>query len=270
MLSPVLCILPQETMSQIETGRQRDPKESWLEESHRSFYTYRGVDTEKSLHKANPCKLQHSLPFLNRFFALMNAKNAAMLSPVLCILPQERMLQIEIGRQRDPKESWREESQRSFYTYRGVYAEKSLHKAYRSCYTKTCLHRGLFTHRRVCTQKCLDREVFTQRSFYTQKHLHTASFYTPRGFYTEKSSHKGAFYTQKVLHREVFTPLPALLRKNLITSFRFVRILVQKLNAQLWFDYSASCLFKKEPDHFLSLCSNTFTRIERATPVWSC
>ena len=169
MLSPVLCIHPQETMLQIETGRQRDPKESWMEESHRSFYAYRGFYTEKSFHKANPCKL-HSLPFLNRFFALMNAKNAAMLSSVLCILPQETMLQIEIGRQRDPKESWMQESHRSFYTHRGVYAEKSLHKAHRSCYTKKCLRRGLFTHRRVCTQKRLDREVFTQRSFYTQKH----------------------------------------------------------------------------------------------------
>ena len=236
MLSPVLCILPQETMSQIETGRQRDPKESWLEESHRSFYTYRGVDTEKSLHKANPCKLQHSLPFLNRFFALMNAKNAAMLSPVLCILPQERMLQIEIGRQRDPKESWREESQRSFYTYRGVYAEKSLHKAYRSCYTKTCLHRGLFTHRRVCTQKCLDREVFTQRSF-----LHTKAF-----------THSKLLHTQGLLHREVLT------QRSFLHTEGFTQRSV----------YSASCPFKKEPDHFLSLCSNTCTKIERATLVW--
>ena len=46
MLSPVLCSLQQETMLQIETGRQRDPKESWMEESHRSFYTYRGFYTE--------------------------------------------------------------------------------------------------------------------------------------------------------------------------------------------------------------------------------
>ena len=134
----------------------------------------------------------------------MNAKNAAMLSPVLCILPQERMLQIEIGRQRDPKGSWREESQRSFYTYRGVYADKSLHKAHRSCYTKTRLHRGLFTHRRVCTQKRLARqrslhteEAFTHKSIYTQQAFthpgaftqrrpHTKELFTHRRFYTEK------------------------------------------------------------------------------------
>ena len=48
MLSHVLCILPQETTLQIETGRQRDPKESCREETHRSFYTHRGFYTEKS------------------------------------------------------------------------------------------------------------------------------------------------------------------------------------------------------------------------------
>ena len=55
MLSPVLCILPQETKLQIETGRRRDPKESWREEMHRSFYTHRGFYTEKSLHKGDFC-----------------------------------------------------------------------------------------------------------------------------------------------------------------------------------------------------------------------
>ena len=80
-----------------------------------------------------------------------------MLSPVLCILPQETMLQIETGRQRDPKESWMEESHRSFCTYRGFYTEKSLHK-------------GAFY-----TQKVLHREVFTLRSFCTQTSLHTGA-----------------------------------------------------------------------------------------------
>ena len=154
-----------------------------------------------------------------------------MLSPVLCILPQETMLQIETGRQRDPKESWMEESHRSFYTYRcfySFYTEKSLHKG--AFYIQKVLHREvftlrsfctqtsrsfftqklftrrrpdrerLFTHRRVCTQKLLHREAFTQRSFYTQKHLHTASFYAHRGFYTEKS-----FTQRSFLHTEGFT-----------------------------------------------------------------
>jgi hypothetical protein len=40
----------------------------------------------------------------------------AMLSPVLGILPQETTLQIETGSRRAPKESWREEMHRSFYT----------------------------------------------------------------------------------------------------------------------------------------------------------
>ena len=158
----------------------------------------------------------------------------AMLSHVLCILPQETTLPIETGRQRDPKESWREETHRSFYTHRGFYTEKSLHKGAfytqkvlhgevftlrsfctqtsRSFYTQKLLHEEVFTyredfftHRRVCTQKLLHREAFTQTSFYTQKRLHTASFCTHRDFYTEKPLHRGVFYTQKVLHREVFT-----------------------------------------------------------------
>jgi len=223
-------------MSQIETGRQRDPKESWLEESHRSFYTYRGVDTEKSLHKANPCKLQHSLPFLNRFFALMNAKNAAMLSPVLCILPQERMLQIEIGRQRDPKESWRE----------GGVAEKLLHIQRR-------LRREVFTQ---SIQKLLHKDVFTQRAFYTQTRLHTEvsrqrSLHTEELLHTKAFTHSKLLHTQGLLHREVLT------QRSFLHTEGFTQRSV----------YSASCPFKKEPDHFLSLCSNTCTRIERATPV---
>ena len=40
MFFALFCILPQETKLQIETGRQRDPKESWREETHRSFYPH--------------------------------------------------------------------------------------------------------------------------------------------------------------------------------------------------------------------------------------
>jgi hypothetical protein len=67
------------------------------------------------------------------------------------LLPQETTLQIESGRQRDPKESWREETHRSFYTHRGFYAEKSLHKGTINLHT----------------------EGFTQRSLYSKELLHT-------------------------------------------------------------------------------------------------
>ena len=183
-----------------------------------------------------------------------------MLSPVLCILPQERMLQIEIGRQRDPKESWREESQRSFYTYRGVYAEKSLHKAYRSCYTKTCLHRGLFTHRRVCTQGLLHREDLTQRSF-----LHTEGF-TQRSVYSASCPFKKEpdpfalfeyFYKNRPRNSGLITPLPACLKKNLITSFRFVRILLHESNAQLRFDRANPCKGLPRPKGKATCCCGT-------------
>ena len=128
-----------------------------------------------------------------------------MLSPVLCILPQETMLQIETGRQRDPKESWMEESHRSFYTYRGFYAEKSLHKG--AFYTQKVLHREVFTLRSFCaqtsrslyTQKLLHKEVFTQKAFYTQTRLHTEAF-------TQRSLH-----TKELLHTKAFGGCPKLL-----------------------------------------------------------
>ena len=152
-----------------------------------------------------------------------------MLSHVLCILPQETTLQIETGRQRDPKESWREDTHRSFYTHRGFYTEKPLHRGV--FYTQKVLHREAFTqrsfctqtswsfytqkllpkevftaltHRCVCTQKLLHREAFTQRAF-----IH-GSFYTQRNLYTDALSHREAFtqkslYTEKLLHTETFT-----------------------------------------------------------------
>ena len=114
------------------------------------------------------------------------------------------MLQIETGRQRDPKESWMEESHRSFYTYR----EKSLHKG--AFYTQKVLHREVFTLRSFCTQtsrslytqKLFHKEVFTQiYSFHTQTRLHTEAF-TQRSLYT---LHREFLHTEAFTHSEIFT-----------------------------------------------------------------
>ena len=157
------------------------------------------------LDSAKCCKLQHFVRCLCLMF------KRAMLSHVLSILPPETMLQIETGPQRDPKESWMEETRRSFYTHRGFYAEKSLHKG--AFYTQKVLHREVFTLRSFCTQ--------TSRSFYTQKLLHEEVFtqsvflhtdaFAHRSFYTENPLHRGAFThskllnTQGLLHRQAFT-----------------------------------------------------------------
>ena len=118
------------------------------------------------------------------------------------------MLQIETGRQRDPKESWMEESHRSFYTYGGFYTEKSLHKG--AFYTQKVLHREVFTLRSFCTQtsrslytqKLLHKEVFTQiYSFHTQTRLHTEAF-TQRNLYT---LHREFLHTEAFTHSEIFT-----------------------------------------------------------------
>ena len=144
---------------------------------------------------AKCCKLQHFVRCLCAIF------KRAMLSHVLCILPQETTLQIETGRQRDPKESWREETHRSFYTHRGFYTEKSLHKG--DFYIQNVLHREVFTLRSFCrqtsrsfyTQKFLHEEVFTQRVLFAHR-----SFYTQRSVYTQKLLH-----TKRLLHREACT-----------------------------------------------------------------
>ena len=80
----------------------------------------------------------------------LNARCFHMFFALFCILPQETTLQIETGRQRDPKESWREETHRSFYphTHRGFYTEKSLHKG--AFYIQKVLHREVFTLRCFC------------------------------------------------------------------------------------------------------------------------
>ena len=169
------------------------------------------------------CKLQHFVRCLCSIF------KCALLSHVLGIPPQETTLQIETGRQRDPKESWRDETHRSFntHTHRGFYREKSLHRG--APHTHKVLHREVFTLRSFCTQtsrsfytqKLLHREVFTQRALthshvYTQKLLHReaftqrvfthGSFYTQRNLYTDVLSHREAFtHRRKLLHIEVFT-----------------------------------------------------------------
>ena len=143
-----------------------------------------------------------------------------MLSPVLCILPQETMLQIETGRQRDPKESWMEESHRSFYTYRGFYTEKSLHKG--AFFTQKVLRREVFTLRSFCTQtsrslytqKLLHKEVFTQRAFYTQTRLHTEAF-------TQKPSHRGAFTHKSIYTQQAFTHTGAFTQRSPYTKELF-------------------------------------------------
>jgi hypothetical protein len=156
------------------------------------------------------------------------------------LLPQETTLQIESGRQRDPKESWREETHRSFYTHRGFYTEKSLHKG--DFYIQV-LHREVYTLGSFCrqtsrsfyTQKFLHEEVFAQRVFYTQMRLHTetftqreaftrrvfthGSFYTQRNLYTDALSHREAFtHRRKLLHKEVFTQRNFYTRKLLHTK----------------------------------------------------
>ena len=67
------------------------------------------------------------------------------------------------------------------------HTKKSLQREllHRSFYTKKSLHRGVFTHRRICTQKISHSEAFTQRVF----------------------TH-GSFYTQKLLHRSLCTEAP--------------------------------------------------------------
>ena len=134
-------------------------------------------------------------------------------------LPQETLLQIETARQRDPKESWMEESHRSFYTYRDFYTEKSLQKG--AFYTQKVLHREVFTLRSFCTQtsrslytqKLLHKEVFTQRAFYTQTRLHTEAF-------TQRSLHKGIYTQQAFTHTEAFTQRSPY-TKELFTHRRF-------------------------------------------------
>ena len=172
---------------------------------------------------AKCCKLQQFVRCLCAIF------KRAMLSHVLCILPQETTLQIETGRQRDRKESWREETHRSFYTRRGFYTEKSLHKG--AFYRQKVLHRAVFTLRSFCrqtsrsfyTQKFLHEEVFTQMVFYTQTRLHTEAL-TQRSLYTEERLHKNAFthtasfYTHT--HTRAFTER-SLYTEELFTHRRF-------------------------------------------------
>ena len=105
----------------------------------------------------------------------------AILSHVLGIRPQERMLQSETGRQRDPKEGRREGTHRSFYPD-----------------TQGLLHRKVFTQRRI-----LHKEGFTQRFFYSKVLLQATllellptEIFTRRSLYTE-----GVLDTHAFAHR---------------------------------------------------------------------
>ena len=122
-----------------------------------------------------------------------------MLSCVLPIFPEEARLQIEIGRQGDPKDSWREETDSNLYTHtqRSFYTQKRFHPnavTNRSSYTKKSLH-GEFQH----------IDAFTHRNCYTEKPLHTEFVHT------EAFTHKAVFlqtrfHTEKLSHTEAFTP----------------------------------------------------------------
>ena len=142
----------------------------------------------------------------------------AMLSPVLGILPQETTLQIETGPQRDPKQSWMEDTHRSFYTHRGFYAEKSLHKG--AFYIQKVLHREVFTIRRFCTQT--SRNFYTQ-SFYTKKSLRflQTDAFAHRSFYTEKPLHRGAFTHKSIYTQQAFTHTGAFAQRSLYAEELF-------------------------------------------------
>ena len=132
---------------------------------------------------AKCCKLQHFVRCLCSSF------KRAVLSHVLCILPQETTLQIETGQQRDPKESWRE-GRTDAFTHTG----KVLH---RSLYSKELLHTNVLelSDTKTVTQRSLTQRAFTHGSFHTQRNLYTTAL-----------SHRGAFtHRRKLLHKEVFT-----------------------------------------------------------------
>ena len=156
---------------------------------------------------AKCCKLQHFVRCLCSSF------KRAVLSHVLCILPQETTLQIETGQQRDPKESWRE-GRTDAFTHTG----KVLH---RSLYSKELLHTNVLelSDTKTVTQRSLTQRAFTHGSFHTQRNLYTTALshrgafthrrklFAQRSLYTlhrETFTHK-SFYTEKSLHRGAFT-----------------------------------------------------------------
>ena len=162
---------------------------------------------------AKCCKLQHFVRCLRSIF------KPAMLSHVLCILPQETMLQIETGRQRDPKESWREETHRSFhtqgllhrevftlhaegFTQRSLYSKELLHTSAQELSHTDFLHEEVFT---IYTEGFLRTDAFAHRSFYTEKPLHRGAF-THKSVYTQQAfTHTGAFTQRSLYAEEVVT-----------------------------------------------------------------
>ena len=124
-----------------------------------------------------------------------------MLSYALRILQEETTLQIDIGRQRDPKDSWREETHRNLCTHRETLLR--------------CLH----SHRLVWTQKLLRREAFAQRSLCTQKPFQTV---THRSSCTKKSLYGELQYIDAFTHRNFYTEKP--LQRELVDTKAFTHI----------------------------------------------
>ena len=130
------------------------------------------------------CKLQRFVHSLCSIF------RHAMLSYAPRSVQEETTLQIEIGRPRDPKDSWREESHRNLCTHRSFF----------TLFTQspTRLHTEAFTWRSLCTEELLYTKACPPRNCYTQKLLYKEVF-------TRRASTHRRVYSQKFLHREAFT-----------------------------------------------------------------
>ena len=150
---------------------------------------------------AKCCKLKHFVRCLCSRF------KRAVLSHVLCILPQETTLQIETGQQRDPKESWREGRTNAF-THTGKVLHREVFTLRNFCtQTSWSFQTQKLLHKEVLHRELLNTEAFTHREIFTQTRFHTEELsHTEGNFCTKKSLHftQRNFYTQKLLHREVF------------------------------------------------------------------
>ena len=116
-----------------------------------------------------------------------------MLSHAVRILQEETMFQIEIGRQRDPKDSGGE----------GRDAHKLVHTQ-KSVFYVFYIVTDSFAHRSFYAEKPLHRGVFLHKNLSTQKLLHTQKLLYKEGV-TRRASTHGHVYSQKLLHREAFT-----------------------------------------------------------------
>ena len=115
------------------------------------------------------------------------------LSHIFCVILyssiRKQRCRLKRKRHHNPKESWTEDTHRSFYPY-----------------TQGLLHKEVFTQRNF-----LHTENFIQRSLYSKVLLQKSlGAFTHKNFYTKKSLYKGLFThkrvsTQKLLHKEAFT-----------------------------------------------------------------